>query len=62
LSKFAPKWSAATPKAVIKKNEKENCSFMKAKAEPIMTGTKDPDRKGALSAFKYTFMVTMAWY
>ena len=50
--RFAPRWIAATPRAAIKKNEKEKFFCKIAYVEPMMTGIRDPARKGALGALK----------
>jgi hypothetical protein len=55
--RFEPRCKAVTPIRTIKNKGNEKVLYVKARAEPMITGTMDPAKKGARRALIYRFII-----
>jgi hypothetical protein len=55
--RLEPRCRAVTPSITIKNRGNEKVLSVKARADPIITGTMDPAKKGARSALMYLFII-----
>jgi hypothetical protein len=55
--RFEPRCKEDTPNRTVKNKGNEKPLSVKARAEPMMTGTVDPAKKGARKALMYRFII-----